>query len=83
MADRGILLAREHDLNLVGVVLGFPLGFLLVWYMTVVYNTEMFRFPLEMPPKVWFKTMASAVVFGLLAHVFVQRACRRWTGARR
>lgn len=70
----GYFLRESMTLNIVGVVLGFPLGFLLVWYMTVVYNTEMFRFPLEMPPKVWFKTMGSAVVFGLLAHVFVQRA---------
>ena len=29
-------------LNLTGVLLGFPLGYMLVWYMTIVYNTEMF-----------------------------------------
>jgi putative ABC transport system permease protein len=70
----GYFLRESMTLNLTGVLLGFPLGYLLVWYMTVVYNTEMFRFPLEMPPKVWLQTMASAVVFGLLSHIFVQRA---------
>jgi putative ABC transport system permease protein len=74
----GFFLRESMALNLLGTALGFPLGYVLVWYMTVVYNTEMFRFPLIMPPLVWLKTCLAAITFGLAAHVFVQREIHKF-----
>lgn len=73
----GFFLRESMILNLVGTLFGFPLGYALVWYMTIVYDTEMFRFPLIVPPQVWLKTFVLAIVFGLAAHVFVQREISR------
>jgi putative ABC transport system permease protein len=68
----GYFLRESMTLNLIGTVLGLPVGYALVWYMTMVYNTDMFRFPLIIPPLVFAKTFGSAVLFGSLAHVWVQ-----------
>jgi putative ABC transport system permease protein len=73
----GFFLRESLILNLTGTVLGFPLGYGLVWYLTMVYDTEMFRFPLIVPPLVWVKTFALAVLFGFAAHAFVQRDINR------
>ncbi len=68
----GYFLRESMTLNLIGTVLGLPVGYALVWYMTAVYNTDMFRFPLIIPPIVFAKTFGCAVLFGSLAHVWVQ-----------
>ncbi|MDX1961759.1 MAG: ABC transporter permease [Pirellulales bacterium] len=69
----GFFWRESLTLNILGTLLGFPVGFLLVWYMTVVYNTEMFRFPLVMPPSVWIKTFLAALLFGSSAQLLVLR----------
>jgi putative ABC transport system permease protein len=69
----GFFLRESMIINVLGTLCGFPVGYSLVWYLTYVYDTEMFRFPLIVPPSVWLKTFALAVLFGLLAHLFVQR----------
>jgi putative ABC transport system permease protein len=73
----GFFLRESMVLNVLGTICGFPLGYLLIWYLTAVYDTEMFRFPLIMPPAVMLKTFALAMVFGLAAHLFVQRDINR------
>jgi putative ABC transport system permease protein len=73
----GYFLRESMIINVLGTLIGFPLGYGLVWYLTYVYDTEMFRFPLVVPPSVWIKTFALAIVFGLAAHVFVQREIHR------
>jgi putative ABC transport system permease protein len=73
----GFFLRESMIINLLGTLLGFPLGYGLVWYLTIVYDTEMFRFPLVVPPSVLVNTFALAVLFGLAAHVFVQREINR------
>jgi putative ABC transport system permease protein len=69
----GFFLRESMILNVLGTLLGFPLGYGLVWYLTYVYDTEMFRFPLVVPPLVWLQTFALAILFGLAAHALVQR----------
>ncbi len=73
----GFFLRESMVLNVLGTIVGFPLGYLLIWYLTAVYDTEMFRFPLIMPPVVMLKTFVMAMVFGLAAHLFVQRDINR------
>jgi putative ABC transport system permease protein len=73
----GFFLRESMILNVLGTICGFPLGYLLIWYLTVVYDTEMFRFPLIMPPVVMLKVFGMAILFGLAAHVFVQRDINR------
>jgi putative ABC transport system permease protein len=69
----GYFLRESMSLSLVGTLAGFPLGYLLVWYLTKIYDTEMFRFPLLMPPVVWIKTFIAAIIFSVMAHLLVQR----------
>jgi putative ABC transport system permease protein len=69
----GFFLRESMIINVLGTLLGFPMGYSLVWYLTYVYDTEMFRFPLIVPPTVWFKTFGLAIVFGMAAHALVQR----------
>lgn len=70
----GLFLRESMLVNLIGTVLGLPLGYLLLELMAAAYQTELIRFPVVSPPIVWIVTLLLAVVFGLLAHVFVQRA---------
>jgi putative ABC transport system permease protein len=60
--------------NSLGTLVGLPLGYLLAWTLSVMYDTEMFRFPLVTPPNVWYGTVTLAVLFALVAHAVVQRA---------
>ena len=74
----GALFLRENlVVNSLGTLIGLPLGYTLAWILSVVYNTEMFRFPVVSPPRVWYGTVVAAIVFALVAHGFVQRAITR------
>jgi len=70
----GLFLRESMLLNFLGTMLGLPLGYLLAVVMSILYNTEMFRFPLVSPPSVWVTTVLLAIVFALAAHVIVQRS---------
>ena len=74
----GTLLLRESMIvTLLGTVLGMPLGYLLTVATAWAYNSEMFRLPIITTPGTWLWTLALAVIFGLVAHLFVQRAIHR------
>jgi putative ABC transport system permease protein len=71
----GALFLRESlVVNSLGTLLGLPLGYLLAWTLSIMYDTEMFRFPLVTPPNVWYGTVMMAILFALIAHAVVQRA---------
>ncbi len=71
----GSLLLRESMITTVlGALLGMPLGYLLTKFAAVAYASEMFRMPIVASPGLWITTLAFAVFFGLITHVFVQRA---------
>jgi putative ABC transport system permease protein len=69
----GYFLRESMTLNALGTLLGLPLGYGLTVWLTTLYDTEMFRFPLISPPQVWIGVIGLAIVFGLAAHLFVQR----------
>ncbi len=74
----GSLLLRENMIvTLVGTVLGMPIGYGLSVLSSWAYDTELFRFPVVSTPGTWIRTVALAVLFGLSAHLFVQRAIHR------
>jgi len=74
----GSLLLRESMIvTLVGTVLGMPIGYGLSVLSSWAYDTELFRFPVVSTPGTWIWTVALAVLFGLSAHLFVQRAIHR------
>ncbi len=73
----GLFLRESLLVNFLGTLLGLPLGYLLALLISVVYNTEMFRFPLVSPPEVWLATLGLAVTFALAAHGVVQRSIHR------
>ena len=45
--------------------------------IATVYASDMFRLPIVTSPGLWMLTLALAVVFGLTAHLFVQRAIHK------
>jgi putative ABC transport system permease protein len=69
----GALFLRESlVVNALGTLVGLPLGYALSWVLSLMYDTETFRFPLVTPPSVWYGTIGMAIVFALVAHVVVQ-----------
>jgi putative ABC transport system permease protein len=70
----GLFLKESLLVNTAGTLLGLPLGYQLTEAMAAAYETEMFRIPVVAPPWVWGVTLALSIVFGLAAHMFVQRA---------
>ena len=74
----GSLLFRESMIvTLLGTVLGMPIGYLLTVGMAASYDSELFRFPVILSPGTLVLTLAMAVLFGTLAHLFVQRSIHR------
>jgi putative ABC transport system permease protein len=73
----GLFLRESLLVNLMGAVCGLPLGYLLTYLISVYYDTELFRFPVLAPPRVWINTLVLSIAFALLAHLFLQRAVSR------
>lgn len=73
----GLFLRESLLTNLVGTLLGLPLGWLLSQLVVRAYDTDWFRMPLVDPRVIWLQTVALGVGFALAAHVFVQRAVHR------
>ena len=73
----GLFLRESMLINCLGTLLGLPLGYLLAVLMSILYNTEMFRFPVFAPPGVWIATVALAILFALAAHAVVQRSIHK------
>jgi putative ABC transport system permease protein len=69
----GLFLRETGVTNLLGTLLGLPLGYLLNYGIVIAYDTEMFRIPLIDPTQAWVWTALLGVTFGLLAHAIVQR----------
>ena len=70
----GLLLRESMITTVLGTLLGMPLGYLLTVMIAKAYASDMFRLPIITSPGLWIITMALAVIFGLMAHLFVQRA---------
>ncbi|MDA7980191.1 MAG: ABC transporter permease [Pirellulales bacterium] len=80
----GMLYLRESMVvNLVGTVLGIPLGYLLSVAMTEAYGTDLFRIPVVITNAIVIKTLLLSVFFALAAHMFVQRSIHKmdWLAA--
>ena len=71
----GNLFARESMLtNLVGTLVGLPLGYLLNLGVTEAYDTDMFRIPVVDPGDVFGIVVLLGMLFGVAAHLIVQRS---------
>jgi putative ABC transport system permease protein len=73
----GLFLRESLVINSLGTLVGLPLGYSLSWVLSRMYDTEMFRFPLVSPPRVWYGTITMAIIFALVAHAVVQRTINR------
>jgi putative ABC transport system permease protein len=74
----GSLLLRESMITTtLGTLLGMPLGYLLTVAIAETYASDLFRMPIVASGGLWMLTMACAVAFGLITHVFVQRAINK------
>ena len=74
----GSLLFRESlVLTAAGTALGMPLGYLLTVAMSMSYDSELLRFPVVSSATTWVMTAVLAVLFTVLAYLFVQLAIHR------
>ncbi len=74
----GSLLFRESMITtILGTLLGMPLGYLLMLASAEAYASDLFRLPIVTSPGLWILTMVLAIVFGLITHLFVQRAINK------
>ncbi len=80
----GVIFLRESlCLNVLGTLLGLPLGYWMSIGVSNLYNTELFRMPLVIQPSSWLVTVVLGFVFTFLAHFPVQRAINKmdWLAA--
>ena len=70
----GLFLRESMISNLLGTLAGLPMGYMLNVGITKAYDTEMFRIPVIDPREVFVATVVLGMVFGLMAHAFVQRS---------
>jgi putative ABC transport system permease protein len=69
----GAMFLRESMItNMIGSVLGLPMGFFLMWLTAWAYENDLMRLPVVAAPWVWNATLGLAVLFALLAHGVVQ-----------
>jgi putative ABC transport system permease protein len=73
----GLFLRESMVVNLLGTLLGMPVGYWLCSLLAEAYENEMLRIPVVTSPAVWTWTLALAILFGLLAHGLVQREIHR------
>jgi putative ABC transport system permease protein len=74
----GSMMFRESMVvTMIGTLLGMPIGYLLAVGMAITYDTEMFRFPVVATTATWVWTVVLAVLFGVGAHLVVQRTIHK------
>ena len=70
----GNLLFRETMIvTVIGTLVGMPIGYGLTVLMAISYDSELFRFPVVSTPMTWILTIILALLFCILAQLFVQR----------
>ncbi len=72
-----IFIGESMLVNGVGILAGLPVGIALLHLVTRVYNTELFRFPVVVPPLAFPQTVAVMLLFLILAQTAVTRAVSR------
>jgi putative ABC transport system permease protein len=70
----GLFFRESLVVNTLGTLLGLPIGYSLAATLARIYDTDMFRFPLVVPPSVWVYTISLAAIFAGAAHLVVQRS---------
>ena len=73
----GLFFRESLLINLLGTLLGLPLGYGLARYLAIVYDTDMFRFPIITPPRIWIEAIVLGFVFAMIAQTIVQRAINK------
>lgn len=72
-----IILRESMTTSLVGMVLGIPIGYGLTVLTSMLYDTEVMRFPVVMSASTCVWTFILGVIFTLAAHAVVQRIILR------
>ncbi len=74
----GTMFLRESLVtNLMGTLLGLPVGYLLVRLTAISYNNDLMRLPVVSEQWIWFCTFGLAMAFILASHLVVQRQIHR------
>ncbi len=69
----GAMFLRESFVtNMLGALLGLPMGYGLMWLTAKAYENDLVRLPVISAAWVWWSTLALATLFALAAHGVVQ-----------
>lgn len=69
----GLLFLRESlVINMLGAVLGLPVGYFLIHLMTKMIDQDLVRFPIVTAPWIYVSAFITALLFTLMAHAVVQ-----------
>jgi putative ABC transport system permease protein len=68
----GLFLRESLLTNMLGAIVGLPIGYFLTWLTVIFYNSDLLRLPLVTAPWIWTTTLALALLFTLAAHGVVQ-----------
>jgi putative ABC transport system permease protein len=80
----GEIFLRETMLvNMIGALLGLPLGYYMLWGMCLQFQNDMYSVPSVIYPMSWIYTLIWAFVFVLGAYLIIQRSINRmdWSEA--
>ncbi len=72
-----VFLYESVLVNAVGILLGLPVGYLMTLGVAMVYDTELFRFPVVCPLWCVVATVLFGAAFTISAHLLVQRQIHR------
>ena len=73
----GLFLRESLIVNVVGALLGLPLGLWLSIQIIEAHDREAYRLPIVASPLSYVMTVGIAIGFTLVAHLIVQRAIER------
>ena len=73
----GIFLRETLVVNIIGLILGLPLGYVLIGLFGEAVSNDMIRFPFVISRRSWLLAVVLGLAFTVLSHGLVQRAINR------
>ena len=72
-----MLTNENYLLTIVGLVPGISLGILFCYFLSTVYDTDLFRFPMVIRVESIFISIVAVLFFTLVANLAIRRRIRR------
>lgn len=72
-----ILYNENFVTGTIGLILGIPFGMSICWFISALFDTELYRFPLHVEPRTFTVSIGLTIVFIVIANLAVRGKIRR------